>query len=258
MPLEILTVPCLRDNYAYLLFDPSAREKGACLVDACEYEPIQAALEAEGLSLAALVITHHHPDHINACESLRSRHGCAVMGPKAEAQKLPPLDRALLDNERFHAGPAEFRALLVPGHTLGHMAYYCQTEQALFSADSLMALGCGRLFEGTPPQMWESLSRLAGLPGATQVYSGHEYAEANARFALSLEPGNAALAARCTAITNARQSGHPTVPVTLEEELRTNPFLRPDSPEIRTTLGMSARETESEVFTEIRKRKDNF
>ena len=253
MPLEIVTVPCLSDNYAYLVKGPD----GVCLIDAPEAGPIVDALEARGWTLNSLLITHHHHDHVGGVEELRARYGCEVTGPEAEAGKLPPLDVAVKDGDSGGTGEALTVAIAVPGHTLGHVAYHFPNAGVVFTADSLMALGCGRVFEGTMPMMWDSLSKLAALPPETMVYSGHEYTASNARFALSVDPGNAALQARAARIDAARAQGRPTVPVQLAEELATNPFLRAADPGIRARLGMQDA-PDSEVFAEIRRRKDRF
>lgn len=253
MPLDIVTVPCLSDNYAYIVKGPD----GVCLIDAPEAGPIIAALEERGWPLGAILITHHHPDHTQAVAELRATYGCKVMGPRAEEAKLPPLDMALEEGMNGGQGEAYTEPLSVPGHTLGHMAFHFPRARAVFTADSLMALGCGRLFEGTPAMMWNSLSKLAALPRDTMVYSGHEYTTANAAFALTIEPGNDALISRAEAIATARAKGEPTAQVPLSLELDTNPFLRAGNPAVKQALGM-ADASDVEVFAEIRGRKDRF
>jgi len=253
MPLEIVTVPCLRDNYAFLVNGPD----GVWLVDAPEAAPILAELDARGWHLDLILITHHHPDHHDGVAALRDRFACKVMGPAAEADRLPPLDRALADGDTVGTGAGQMVALAVPGHTLGHLAFHAPGAGAVFTADSLMALGCGRLFEGTPAQMWTSLQRFADMPDDTLVCSGHEYTEANARFALTIEPDNPALQARAAEIRALRAQGRPTVPSTLGKERATNPFLRADQPHMKQGLGMPDA-TNAEAFAEIRARKDRF
>lgn len=251
--MEIVTLPCLNDNYAYLVKGPS----GVVLIDAPEAAPIIDALETRGWGLGDLLITHHHHDHVDGVEELRARYGCTVTGPRAEAEKMPPLDHAVQGDDSFDAGGIAVQVVYVPGHTLGHVAFYMPDAGAVFTADSLMALGCGRIFEGTAPMMWDSLCKLAALPPETMVYSGHEYTSSNAKFALTVEPGNKALILRSDEIAKARTEGRPTAACTLSEELATNPFLRPDSPAIRDLLGMKSA-SDADVFAEIRARKNRF
>lgn len=253
MALDIVTIPCLKDNYAYLVKGAG----GCCLIDAPEAGPILAALKSRGWRLDTLLITHHHPDHVGGVEALRAAYGCTVMGPKAEADKLPPLDRALQERDTIGEGEMLAEVIEVPGHTLGHVAFHFPAGPAVFTADSLMALGCGRVFEGTPEMMWESLSKLTALPPETVVYSGHDYTLANAKFARTIEPGNAELIARIDRTVSMRVRKLPTAQAPLSEELATNPFLRAGQPHIKQALGM-ADAPDAEVFAEIRARKDRF
>jgi hydroxyacylglutathione hydrolase len=255
MPLEIVTVPCLRDNYAFLLRD--AATGAVAVVDAPEAGPVKAALEARGWPLSMILITHHHADHIDGVEALRAAHGAEVVGAAADAHRLPRLDRAVRDGDTGAVGSEPFEVIEVPGHTVGHIAFHFPAAGAVFTGDSLMALGCGRLFEGTPEQMWASLSRLAALPPATLVCSGHEYTEANGRFALTVEPDNPALLARMERVRAARAAERPTVPSTLVEELATNPFLRAGLAPVKAAVGRAGA-TDAEAFAEIRRRKDRF
>jgi hydroxyacylglutathione hydrolase len=255
MPLELLTVPCLADNYAFLLHETETGE--TALVDAPEVAPIRAALDARGWRLSEIWITHHHDDHIQAVDELRKATGARVSGHAKDAKRLPALDRELHDGETFDFAGHPVHVMDVSGHTIGHLAFHVPDAGAVFTADSLMALGCGRLFEGTAPVMWESLRKIAALPPGTLVCSGHEYTGSNARFALTIEPGNPALISRVRDIETARAEGRPTVPSTLETELATNPFLRADLPEVQEALGLAGYAA-SEVFAEIRLRKDRF
>ena len=255
MTLEIVTIPCLADNYAFLLRD-SATGKVA-LVDAPESYPIQNALRDKGWKLDMVLLTHHHYDHVDGLPELVAEYHPQVIGAKADANRLPPLDLALNEGDTFSLGESEARIIDVSGHTIGHIAFHFPSANAVFTADSLMALGCGRLFEGTPEMMWASLSKLAALPTDTIVYSGHEYTASNAKFALTVEPDNAALQARAADITAKRAGGVPTVPSTLADERATNPFLRAHLPEMKAALGMEGA-SDVEVFATIRKQKDNF
>jgi hydroxyacylglutathione hydrolase len=253
--IEIVTIPCLSDNYAYLVKGPGAGE--VALIDAPEAGPIIAELDRRGWSLGAILITHHHDDHIAGVPALRDRYGAKVVGPAAEASRLPALDRALRGGDSGGSGVFRSVVIDVPGHTLGHVAYHFPQAGAVFTADSLMAGGCGRVFEGSHAQMWDSLSRLAALPPETLVYPGHEYTLANLRFARTLEPDNGALISRMERTAALRHAGLPSVPTLLSDELATNPFLRVSDPGLRRSIGLPDA-PDAEVFAEIRVRKDRF
>ncbi|CUH46151.1 hydroxyacylglutathione hydrolase [Ruegeria atlantica] len=255
MPLEVVTIPCLSDNYAFLAHD--AASGNTALVDAPEAGPILAELDKRGWTLSHVLLTHHHWDHVDGLSAILERHPAKVVGAAADAHRLPPLDQQVSDGDTFEFGSEQIRVLDVSGHTVGHVAYYMPESAVVFTADSLMALGCGRLFEGTAPQMWASLSKLAALPDETIVCSGHEYTQSNAKFALTVDPTNAALQKRADDIDRARAAGEPTVPSTMALEKATNPFLRAADPAIQAHLGMQNSDT-PEVFAEIRTRKDSF
>jgi hydroxyacylglutathione hydrolase len=255
MTLEIETVPCLADNYAFLVHD---RKSGAtALFDAPEAWPIQRELESHDWQLTHIFLTHHHGDHIDGVAELVAAYHPEVIGAARDAHRLPPLDTAVEPGASYDLWGREVQVLDAAGHTSGHVAYYVPKAGAVFSGDSLMALGCGRLFEGTPAQMWDTLTRLAALPDDTIVCSGHEYTAANARFALTIEPDNAALAARAAQAERARSIGTPTVPSALALEKATNPFLRAGDPAVKAALGMSGA-ADAEVFASIRAAKDKF
>jgi len=256
MSFEVVTVPCRSDNYAYLLRDEGTGQ--VALVDAPEEGPIVEALEARGWGLDQIWITHHHADHTDAVPALKERYGAQVIGHVKDLGRLPPLDRELSEGEKVTLGETVARVVDVSGHTIGHIAFVIdEPEPVAFTADSLMALGCGRVFEGTHAQMWESLSKLAGLPDETLVYSGHNYGQANGRFALSIEPDNADLTDRIARIEKADEAGEPIVPATLGEERATNPFLRAGVPSVKEAVGLSGAD-DAAVFAEIRRRKDAF
>jgi hydroxyacylglutathione hydrolase len=255
MPLELVTIPCRTDNYAYLVHDPESHET-AC-VDVPDAPPILAALAERGWKLTHIFLTHHHDDHISGVPELRAATGAKVIGAAADAHRLPPLDVAVAEGMSVRLGGHDVNVLEVPGHTVGHIAFHIPDAAMLFTADSLMAAGCGRLFEGTGAQMWASLSKLAALPPETLVCSGHEYTAANIRFALSLEPDNPALISRQHDVEKARERGIPTVPSRLSDELATNPFLRAHLPGMKARIGMRDAE-DADVFSEIRARKDRF
>ena len=255
MPLELVTIPCLKDNYAYLVHDDETGE--TAVIDVPEAAPILKALSDRGWQLSAIWITHHHGDHIDGVPELRAATGAMVIGAEADAHRLPPLDLALPEEGALTFGSHTVETFSVPGHTVGHIAFSIPAAHLVFTGDSLMSAGCGRLFEGTPAQMWASLSRLAQLHPDTLVCSGHEYTASNIRFALTLEPANAALISRSQRVAAAREQGRPTVPVTLSEELATNPFLRARHAELKTAIGLP-HATDAEAFAEIRARKDRF
>ncbi|MFS4580605.1 hydroxyacylglutathione hydrolase [Phaeobacter sp. C3_T13_0] len=255
MPLEIVTLPCLSDNYAFLLHN--AETGGTALVDAPDAGAIKTELDRRGWGLDQILLTHHHWDHIDGVADLQAAYDPQIVGASADAHRLPDLDLAVKEGETFSCLGEEVNVLDVSGHTVGHIALHFPALAAVFTADSLMALGCGRLFEGTPAQMWQSLQKLAALPDNTTVYSGHEYTESNARFALSIEPGNIALQKRSAAVHSAREKDHPTVPSQLQEELDTNPFLRAHLDSVKDAVGMAGAPA-AEVFAEIRARKDRF
>ncbi|WP_316016022.1 hydroxyacylglutathione hydrolase [Roseobacter sp. HKCCA0434] len=255
MPLDIQTVPCLSDNYAYILRDQATGT--VAIVDVPEAAPLIAALEERDLGLDLILITHHHDDHIQGVDELRAKYGCKVIGGKADAHRLPALDTEVEEGDTVMVGESEGHVLDVSGHTVGHIAFHFPDSDAVFSADSLMALGCGRLFEGDGPMMWASMQKFLNMPDSTIVYSGHEYTQSNAKFALSIEEGNTDLVARAKRIDEAREMGKPTVPSSLAEEKATNPFLRAHIDGVAAAVGLAGKDA-AEVFTEVRNRKDNF
>jgi len=253
--LEIERLPARSDNYIYLLFEPESGTSG--VVDPADAAPVLRRLEALGRGLDWILNTHHHGDHTGGNLEVKKATGCQIAGPRPEAARIPGLDVALGEGDGFTLGKASARILETPGHTGGHISYWFEDARALFCGDTLFALGCGRLFEGTPEMMWRSLSKYADMPDATRVYCGHEYTLANARFALTVDPDNTALKERAREIEALRGRGEPTIPTTLGEERRTNPFLRADDAAIRRSLGL-ADAAPAEVFAEIRRRKDSF
>jgi hydroxyacylglutathione hydrolase len=253
--MTIVTIPCLEDNYAFLLHDTQTGD--TAVIDVPDAAPIKQALADHGWTLTHVLLTHHHWDHVDGLPDLLSTHPAKVIGATADAHRLPPLDLAVAEGDTFSIGTNPVHVFDVSGHTLNHIAFHFPGSAALATADSLMALGCGRLFEGTPAQMHDSLNKLAALPPETTVLSGHEYTESNARFACSVDPHNPDLLMRVEAIRVARAKGKPTVPSSLAEELATNPFLRCHTHGIQKTVGMIGAPT-VEVFTEVRKRKDKY
>jgi hydroxyacylglutathione hydrolase len=255
MPLELVTIPCLADNYAYLIHD--AQTGQTAVIDVPEPGPILAALSAHQWRLTDILITHHHDDHIQGVESLRAQTRAMVLGAAADAHRLPRLDLALDEHTTFSVGREFARVLDVPGHTIGHIAFHFPESRLCFTADSLMAGGCGRLFEGSAAQMHASLAKLAALPPETLICSGHEYTASNLRFAATLEPDNPRLISRIAEVAEKRAAGIATVPVPLQVELDTNPYLRAHLPALKTAVGLPDADDVA-VFAEIRARKDKF
>ena len=251
--LEIHQFPCLKDNYGVLIHDKAAGLTAA--IDAPEAEPVRRALQEKGWTLTHILVTHHHADHTQGIEPLKAETQCTVIGPKAEAAKIKGLDKTVGEGDTFAFGGTEVRVLDTPGHTAGHITFWMPSETVAFAGDTLFAIGCGRVIEGTMEMMWGSLAKLAKLPGATEVYCGHEYTLSNARFALTIEPENEALKTRAAEIEKLVAAGKPTLPTRIDVELATNPFLRPQSPAIRKRLGME-KAADWQVFGEVRERKN--
>jgi len=255
MPIDIRQFPCLSDNYGYLARD---RARGAvAAIDTPDPDAINAALAREGWKLTHILNTHWHPDHAGGNLALKSRWNCTVVGPRGEAGKIPGLDEAVAEGDIVRLGETQAIVRDTPGHTAGHVIYHFSDDKAAFVGDTIFALGCGRLFEGTPEEMWASLSKIAEFPPETLLYCAHEYTQANARFALTVDPENDALAARADEIGRQRARGEPTVPSTLAAELATNPFLRAGDAALQRAVGMEGREA-VDVFAEVRRMKDRF
>lgn len=251
--LEIYQFPCLSDNYGFLVHDSESGET-AC-IDTPETAPILAALEKTGWTLTQIWNTHHHYDHAGNNEEIKRITGCAIAGPAGEADKIPAIDRAVDDGDTVMLGAHEAHVLNVGGHTLGHIAFHM--EGHAFVGDSLFALGCGRVFEGTMAQMWESLQKLNALPDGTQIYCAHEYTTSNAAFAVTIDPDNEVLSQRVAEISALRAANKPTVPTEIALERATNPFLRATDANVQARLNMSGAPA-VDVFAEIRARKDSF
>ncbi len=253
--LNIHLVPCLSDNYAYLVHDTATNK--VAVVDPSEAAPVLAALKAHGLALTHILNTHHHFDHTGGNLELKETTGAKVVGPRADRERIPGIDEEVGEGNTWSLGSAKAKIFDIPAHTKGHIAFWFEADKAVFTGDTMFAMGCGRLFEGTPAQMWSSLSKLAALPADTRVYCGHEYTLSNGKFAVSLEPGNQALKSRMADVERLRAENKPTIPSTIGLERETNPFLRPASPELRKSLALETADV-VEVFAETRRRKDVF
>ena len=260
--MEVVPIPLLADNYGYLLIGPDGRR--SAVVDCSESAPVLREVERRGLALEAILSTHHHWDHVGGnVEVAHAVAGLRVLGSRADSTRVPALTEALADEQEFAVAGVRGRALFIPAHTSGHLAYYFAEEEipSVFTGDTLFAAGCGRLFEGSPAQMMRSLSKLTALPDATRVYCGHEYTEKNLRFAHELEPGNADIAAKLARVERLRAEGKPTVPSTIAEEKHTNPFLRWESPELQATLRRRCPDLPADpvaIFAKTRELKDRF
>lgn len=253
--LEIAQFPCLRDNYGFLLHDAEAGLTAA--IDTPDAGEIAAQLERRRWPLTHIFNTHHHADHAGGNLALKQRYDCLIVGPRADAERIPGIDVGVGDGDRVEFGGRRIEVLETPGHTRGHIVYYIPEIKAAFVGDTLFAMGCGRLFEGSPEQMWDSLQKIARWPDDTRLYCAHEYTLANARFALTVEPGNEALLRRAEEVEAMRRAGEPTVPTTLALEKATNPFLRPASTGLKAAIGLE-RSDEVSVFARTRALKDDF
>jgi hydroxyacylglutathione hydrolase len=253
MAAEIRLFPCLSDNFGYLIHDPAT--KATASIDAPESGPVIQALEREGWTLTDILITHHHNDHVGGVAELKQKYGCRVVAPHDKSAKIADVDLRVGQGDVVKVGDLLARVLETPGHTLDHISYVFDNDKALFAADTLFSIGCGRVFEGNAPMMWESLLKLRALPDDFKLYCGHEYTASNVKFALTIEPDNAALQARAAEVTKLRAEGKPTVPTLLGEEKKANVFLRADEPSVAASVRMKDRGP-AEVFGELRERKN--
>jgi hydroxyacylglutathione hydrolase len=255
MSLEVHQFPCLEDNFGVLVHDH--RTGTTISIDAPEAKAVTDNLKKRGWQLTHILTTHHHGDHVDGNLELLEAYGCAIIGPAGEKDKIPGIKNTVKGGDVFSLAKREVRVYDCPGHTLGHIAFHFDDDYLLFAGDTLFSLGCGRVIEGTMEQMYSSVNQFAKLQPHTSIYCGHEYTMANARFALAMEPGNRVLQMRATEVENLRAKGKSTLPTTIGDELKANPFLRCASPEIRATLGMAGA-TDEQVFVELRTRKNSF
>lgn len=253
--LEIVQLPVLTDNYIYLIHD--ARSGETAVVDPAVAEPVLDALAERGWTLNYILNTHHHHDHVGGNLALKQQTGCTIVAAEADRHRIPGIDLNVADGDNFQFGSETLKIMATPGHTSGHIVYYCANNQALFCGDTLFSMGCGRLFEGTAEQLWHSLEKIKALPESTRIYCAHEYTKANGNFALTIEPDNPALQRRLTEVTNLVAQKKSTIPSTLAQELATNPFLREQCESIQHGVGMLNRPA-VDVFAKIRRLKDDF
>jgi hydroxyacylglutathione hydrolase len=253
MAVEVRLFPCLTDNFGYLVYDPQTGATAS--VDAPEAGPIIKALEREGWTLSDILITHHHHDHVGGVAELKRKYGCRVVAPHDKTTRISDVDLRVGQGDVVKVGNLMARVVETPGHTLDHISYVFDNEKVLFAADTLFSIGCGRVFEGNYPMMWESLLKLRSLPDDFKLYCGHEYTAANVKFALTVEPDNAALKARAEEVKRLRAENKPTIPTLLGEEKRANVFLRADEPSVAAGVRMKGRPA-AEIFAELRERKN--
>ncbi len=252
---EIVVFPARSDNYGYLIHEEATGRTVS--IDAPETEAIVDVLEARGWTLTDILVTHHHHDHTEAIAPLKARYGAHVTGPRGEADKIEGLDALVSGGDSVTIGEMVFEVIDTPGHTLGHVSFHAPALKALFCADALFSLGCGRMFEGAPGPMWQGLKRLRALDPETMIHCGHEYTQANAKFALSVDGENAALVRRAEEVARLCEKGEPTIPSRLGEEIAANPFLRADDQGLAEKMGLPGRPPET-VFAALRKAKDDF
>lgn len=254
-PLEIHMFPCLADNYGFLIHDPDVSVTAA--IDTPDAGAILNALEQKAWQLTHILNTHHHADHAGGNLALKERTGCQIIGPRADAARIPGIDIKVGEGDELSFGSHPVRVFDTPGHTSGHIVYYLPRDRVAFVGDTLFAMGCGRLFEGTPAQMWHSLQKILDWPDDTAIYCAHEYTYANGRFAVTVEPNNRDLERRVREVREMRSRNEPTVPTTLGLEKATNPFLRPMSADLQETVSLKGASS-VEVFAKTRALKDAF
>src|SRR5580692_9257770 len=255
MAAQTYLFPCLTDNFGVLIHDP---ESGATTaIDVPEAAPVEAALKKTGWRLSEILVTHHHADHTQGIGEIKARHKCRVIAPRAEAARIAHVDETVGEGDTVKVGGLAARVLETPGHTAGHISYFLSDDKLAFVGDTLFSIGCGRVIEGNPEMMWNSLLKLRALPDDTQFFCGHEYTAANVRFAKTIEPNNEALAARATEVTKLLAAGQATIPATIGAEKAENPFLRADVPDVAKSVGLAGSPA-WKVFAEIRERKNRF
>ncbi|NOT11665.1 MAG: hydroxyacylglutathione hydrolase [Methylococcaceae bacterium] len=253
--MEIVQLPVLDDNYIYLIHDLESGDTAA--IDPALAQPVLDTLNAKGWRLNYILNTHHHWDHIGGNLEIKAATHCQIIGSANDRDRIPGIDIAVAEGDTISLGRHKANVLFTPGHTSGHIVYHFNEDDLLFCGDTLFVMGCGRLFEGSADQLWHSLQKLKDLPASTRIYCTHEYTQQNGRFALSLEPDNQALQQKMQHVDRLRTLHQPTVPSTIAEEIATNPFFRENSPSLQQALNMKGLPPIA-VFTEIRKRKDNY
>ncbi|MDO8939860.1 MAG: hydroxyacylglutathione hydrolase [Methylicorpusculum sp.] len=253
--LDIIQIPVLNDNYIYLLHDPASKE--TAVVDPALASPVLERLDQQGWKLNYIFNTHHHQDHVGGNLELKTQTGCRIIGAYKDRERIPGIDKTVAQGDWIKLGEVKMQVMETPGHTSGHIVYHAIEDRLLFCGDTLFAMGCGRLFEGTAEQLWNSLKLLRDLPDETKVYCAHEYTLNNGRFALTVEPDNQDLVHRLLKVEDLRKVNAPTIPSTIGLEKKTNPFFRADKPSLQTSVGREC-ESSLSIFTRLRAMKDKF
>lgn len=253
--MKIEIIPCLNDNYSYLIHDEISNT--VAIVDPSEFMPCDTIISKNYQKLDFILNTHHHYDHVGGNEELKKKYNSKVLGFENDKNRIPQIDTVLKDNQEFKIGTLNFTTIFIPGHTKGHIAFYFKKEKVIFTGDTLFSLGCGRIFEGTYEQMFQSLNKLKNLPGDTKIYCGHEYTYKNLEFCLKFNPNNTHLKKKKNAVELILNIKKPTIPSTIEEEIKTNIFFKFNDPDVKKALNLE-NSSDIEIFTKLRDLKDNF
>ena len=253
--MKIEIIPCLNDNYSYLIHDEISNT--VAIVDPSEFIPCDTIISKNYKKLDFILNTHHHYDHVGGNEELKKKYNSKVLGFENDKNRIPQIDTVLKDNQEFKIGTLNFTTIFIPGHTRGHVAFYFKKERVVFSGDTLFSLGCGRVFEGTYKQMFQSLNKLKNLPGETKVYCGHEYTFKNLEFCLKFNPNNNFLKKKKDDIKLSLKNKKPTIPSTIADEIKGNIFFRVNDPDIKKAINLE-NSPDIEIFTKLRDLKDNF
>ncbi len=253
--MDIDVIPCLSDNYSYLIKDNQTNT--VAIIDPSEFGPCDKKIDQKYKKLDFILNTHHHFDHIGGNEELKRKYGSKVLGFEKEKKRIPSLDVLLKDGQKFKIGNLDFKTIFIPGHTSGHIAFYFEKEKVVFTGDTLFSLGCGRIFEGTYQQMFNSLNKIKNLPEETKIYCGHEYTKNNLGFCLKFDPNNSFLKKKVKVIEAKIKDKKPTIPSTIKDEIQTNIFLRYDDLNVKDALNLK-NASDLEIFTKLRDLKDNF
>ena len=253
--MKIEIIPCLNDNYSYLIHDEISNT--VAIVDPSEFIPCDTIISKNYKKLDFILNTHHHYDHVGGNEELKKKYNSKVLGFENDKNRIPQIDTVLKDNQEFKIGTLNFTTIFIPGHTRGHVAFYFKKERVVFSGDTLFSLGCGRVFEGTYKQMFQSLNKLKNLPGETKVYCGHEYTFKNLEFCLKFNPNNNFLKKKKNNIELSLKNKKPTIPSTIADEIKANIFFRVNDPDVKKAINLE-NSSDIEIFTKLRDLKDNF